>query len=165
MSKKTQSEAWMQALQRELPALGHRNWIVVADAAYPAQTRGGIETIVTGAEQIEVVRAVVEALGKTTHVQPTFLTDAELPHVAEADAAGIAEYRDALAKILGGRVVCSMPHEDIIGKLDKAGELFKVVILKTTLTLPYTSVFIQLDCGYWNADAERRLRKAIKKAK
>jgi hypothetical protein len=29
------------------------------------------------------------------------------------------------------------------------------------MTLPYTSVFLQLDCGYWSADAERRLREAM----
>jgi hypothetical protein len=27
--------------------------------------------------------------------------------------------------------------------------------------LPYTSVFIQLDCGYWSAEAEQRLRAAF----
>jgi hypothetical protein len=32
---------------------------------------------------------------------------------------------------------------------------------KTNLTLPYTSVFLQIDCGYWSADAERRLRDAM----
>ena len=26
------------------------------------------------------------------------------------------------------------------------------------MTIPYTSVFLQLDCKYWSADAEQRLR-------
>ena len=26
---------WKNKLRRELPLLGHRNWIVIADAAYP----------------------------------------------------------------------------------------------------------------------------------
>ena len=30
------------------PVMGHRNWVVVADLAYPAQSRAGIETIATG---------------------------------------------------------------------------------------------------------------------
>jgi hypothetical protein len=29
------------------------------------------------------------------------------------------------------------------------------------MTIPYTSVFFELDCGYWNADAEQRLRQLI----
>ena len=36
---------WEQLLEERLPLFGHRNWIVVADAAYPAQCRPGIETI------------------------------------------------------------------------------------------------------------------------
>jgi hypothetical protein len=32
------------------------------------------------------------------------------------------------------------------------------------MTIPYTSVFFELDCGYWNAAAEQRLRKAILEA-
>jgi hypothetical protein len=29
------------------------------------------------------------------------------------------------------------------------------------MTIPYTSVFFELDCGYWNAEAEVRLRQAM----
>ena len=54
-----------------------------------------------------------------------------------------------------------LPHEQIIHKLDQAAEMFRVLILKTDGTIPYTSVFFELDCGYWNADAEQRLRQAM----
>jgi len=39
--------AWRATLDDRLPLLGHRNWIVVADSAYPWQASAGIETIVT----------------------------------------------------------------------------------------------------------------------
>jgi hypothetical protein len=29
------------------------------------------------------------------------------------------------------------------------------------MALPYTSVFLELDCGYWNAEKEQRLRSAL----
>ena len=45
--------------------------------------------------------------------------------------------------------------------LDAAGRAFRVLLLKTTLALPYTSVFVELDCGYWSAEAEAALRAAI----
>ncbi len=45
-----------------LPLFGHRNWIVVADSAYPAQSKPGIETIVSGAGQVEVARRVLDAI-------------------------------------------------------------------------------------------------------
>ena len=44
----------------------------------------------------------------------------------------------------------------------EAGKTFKVLLIKTTLTKPYTSVFFQLECGYWNAEAEKSLRDAMK---
>jgi len=52
-------------------------------------------------------------------------------------------------------------NEEIISKLDEAGKTFHILVLKTTLTIPYTSVFIRLECGYWGADAEKRLREAM----
>jgi hypothetical protein len=55
----------------------------------------------------------------------------------------------------------SLLHEDIIAKLDEAGNKFKILLFKTNLTLPYTSVFFQLDCGYWDDDAEGRLRERM----
>jgi len=33
--------------------------------------------------------------------------------------------------------------------------------LKTNMTIPYTSVFFELDCGYWHPGAEERLREAM----
>jgi len=34
-----------------------------------------------------------------------------------------------------------MEHEQIISRLDEAGQTFRVLIIKTDMTLPYTSVF------------------------
>lgn len=156
---------WKEKLQKELPLLGHRNWIVVADSAYPLQTAPGIETIYVAADQLEVVKGVLAELAKTKHVHPAIYTDAELNYVAEASAPGISAYRQALEKILANEPVQVLPHEQIIGKLDEAGKTFKVLIIKTTLTKPYTSVFFQLECGYWNAESEKQLRDAMKSVK
>ena len=156
--------SWEGTLRHQLPLLGHRNWIVIADSAYPLQTAPGIETVYADADQLKVVKTVLEALAKTKHVKPIIYTDAELKHVAETNAPGISEYRTGLTKLLADRPVQVLPHEQIIGKLDEAGKTFKVLLIKTPLTLPYTSVFLQLDCGYWNADAEKALRAAMKAA-
>lgn len=145
-----------------LPELGHRNWIVVVDSAYPAQTSAGIETVVANAPMTDVVRQVIAAVDAAPHVRPTVYTDAELDYVAEADAPGITDYRRELRAILGDREVQRLPHEEIISRLDAAGKTFKILLVKTPLTLPYTSVFLQLECGYWTPEAERRLRDAMK---
>ena len=154
---------WRTKLDQQLPLLGHRNWIVVADSAYPWQTAPGIETVYTDADQVDVVKAVLKSLGKAKHVEPGIYTDAELSHIPEEGAKGISDYREQLKKLFRGRNVQSLPHEQIIGKLDETGKTFHVLLLKTKLTLPYTSVFFQLDCGYWNADSEKKLREAMKK--
>lgn len=156
---------WKELVAERVPAFGHRNWIVIADSAYPAQTGGGIETVATNADHLTVVKAVLDELANARHVRPVVYLDAELPHVPEADAMGVSKYRDKLAKLLGDRKPQALPHEQIIAKLDKAGETFKVLVLKTDLALPYTSVFLELDCGYWSPEAELRLREAMKETR
>jgi len=155
------SQSWNSKIIHELPFLGHRNWIVVADSAYPLQTSPGIETICATDDQLEVVKQILADLTSTRHVKPIIYTDAELKFVAEKNAPGISAYRNRLATVLGDNSVRVLSHEQIIAKLDEAGKSFKIVIVKTPLTLPYTSVFFQLDCAYWNSGAEKELRNAM----
>jgi hypothetical protein len=157
------SNDWHARLTEELPLLGHRNWIAVVDSAYPLQTSSGIETVETNADQIEVIRTVLAQIRNTRHVRPVVFTDAELKAVPESDAAGVTAYREQLNHLLGESGVQSLPHEQIIAKLDEAGQRFHILVLKTTMAIPYTSVFIRLDCGYWTDDAEQRLRQAMAK--
>jgi L-fucose mutarotase/ribose pyranase (RbsD/FucU family) len=155
---------WGNILRQRLPLFGHRNWIVVADAAYPMQSNQGIETIVCGDSQIEAARKVMEAIASSTHVRANVYTDAELPYLREEDAPGIDLFRRQLAQLLQQQPVRQIPHEEIIGKLDQAASLFRILLVKTNMVLPYTSVFFELDCGYWSADAEQRLRTAMQAA-
>jgi L-fucose mutarotase/ribose pyranase (RbsD/FucU family) len=152
---------WRQVLRRRLPEYGHRNWIVVADSAYPAQSAPGIETIVSGQGQVEVLRAVLEVLRHAPHVTPIVHVDQELELLDEEDAHGITTYRQDLETLFQGRPVERLPHEQIIKNLDAVSQAFRVLIIKTNITLPYTSVFLQLDCAYWGGDAEKRLREKM----
>lgn len=159
---------WLTRLNQELPLLGHRNWIAVVDSAYPLQTSTGIETIETDGEQLDVVRVVLHRIARTAHLRPVVFTDAELKAVPETDAPGVTVYREELTHFLDQfddvkPEVQSLPHEEIISKLDEAGQKFHVLVLKTRMTIPYTSVFIRLDCGYWTDEQERRLRERIGK--
>lgn len=163
-TRPTGGQDWRRVLERRLPVFGHRNWIVIADSAYPSQSRAGIETVIADEDQIEVVKAVLARLEKSRHVRPNVLLDAELAYVPETDAPGIDRYRVRLKSLLGRHKEELLPHEQIIAKLDRAAEQFNVLIIKTNLTLPYTSVFLELDCGYWDAAREKRLRQAVEKA-
>lgn len=152
---------WEKRLIESLPLFGHRNWIVVADSAYPAQSSPGIETIVASASQFEVVQAAVNAIAASTHVKALIHLDQELAHVPESDAPGVDDYRRQLEALLSSSHVDHMPHDEIIARLDQASRVFRVLIFKTPMTIPYTSVFFELDCRYWTADAEHRLRHTM----
>jgi hypothetical protein len=159
---------WRNRLNEELPLLGHRNWIAIVDSAYPLQTSEGIETVETNGDQLDVVRRVLREVAATPHLRPAVFTDEELKAVPEDDAPGVTHYRDSLSHLLdefnAGKVEWqSLPHEEIISKLDEAGKTFHILVLKTRMTIPYTSVFLRLDCGYWTDEQEKRLRDKMGK--
>jgi len=155
---------WQEILKDRLQLYGHRNWLVIADSAYPAQSRQAIETVVADEEQTTVLERTFSALRECKHITPRIYTDQELSFVLEDDAPGIHSYREKLGSLLEGYEVQVLPHDDIIEKLDGAGELFRVLVIKTNMRIAYTSVFFELDCGYWNAQAEKRLRGAMRSA-
>ncbi|HEX3742270.1 MAG TPA: hypothetical protein VHV29_21405 [Terriglobales bacterium] len=158
---RTHQQQWLTRLREELPLLGHRNWIAVVDSAYPLQTSPGVETVETFDDQLHVVQEVLEQIGRAGHVRPIVFTDTELKAVPESDAPGVDAYRAALGHILENLPAQSLPHEQIIAKLGEAGNSFHVLVLKTKMTIPYTSVFIRLDCGYWTDEQEKRLREKM----
>lgn len=153
---------WQTKVQQELPLLGHRNWIVIVDSAYPLQTSPGIETVETGTDQLTVVRDVLQSIAHSRQVRPVVFMDAELPFVTEQQAPGVNQYRSDIKAALGPLPVHSVLHEQLIHQMNQTGNTFHILILKTTLTVPYTSVFLRLDCKYWSDSAEDQLRQAMK---
>ncbi len=151
-------------LARELPRLGHRNWILVADSAYPAQVAPGVRTVHVGGDHLALARRVLAAIDAAPHVEAEVRLDRELGFVAEADAPGIDALRAGLAELLAGRPVEHAPHGDLIAEVARAAESFSVLVLKSDGTLPYTTLFLRLDCGYWNEASEARLRDALERA-
>jgi L-fucose mutarotase/ribose pyranase (RbsD/FucU family) len=149
---------WESILAEKIPLYGHRNWIVIADSAYPAQSRDGIETVVVNAEQTRVLRHVLKMLDASIHVRPVVYLDKELGFLKEDMVPLIGPYQASIMDLTRNRETHLLPHEAIISKLDEAGKTFRVLIIKTTMTMPYTSVFLQLDCAYWSPEAERKLR-------
>jgi len=153
---------WKVKVQRELPLLGHRNWIVIVDSAYPLQTAPGIETVETGADQLTVVREVLQSVAQSKHIRPVVFMDAELPFVTEQQAPGVTKYRGEIKNALGNLPVHSVIHEQLIHNMNQTSNSFHVLILKSTMTIPYTSVFLRLDCKYWSDADEQHLRLEMK---
>jgi L-fucose mutarotase/ribose pyranase (RbsD/FucU family) len=156
---------WKQILHDRLSEYGHRNWMVIADSAYPAQTNPGIETVVSHEDQPTVLREVLSSLQQSKSVRPLFYLDKELKYVDEDSVPGIEAFRTQLMNQLESQKPQTMLHEQLINKLDQVSKTFKVLIIKTNLTIPYTTVFIELRASYWGDDAERAMRVRMSKDK
>jgi hypothetical protein len=159
-----QRPAWMTKVAETMPLLGHRNWILVVDSAYPLQASPGVETVETGESQLDVVRYVLGEINRSIQVRPDIYMDAELPFVPDDDAPGASAYRREIGDLLRDYGVQARPHEKIISDIDEAGKVFHVLVLKTNMTVPYSSVFMRLNCKYWSDEAEKRMRAKMSAA-
>lgn len=152
---------WEKEMSEKLPLLGHRNWIVVTDMAYPLQSAPGITTLFADEEYTDVVRKVKAQIDASPHVFAHVYRDAELDYISESDMPGVEELKAELATIYGTEVQ-AITHEALLEKMDAASRLYNIVIIKTPLTMAYTSTFFELDCRYWNAEKQQRLDNAVK---
>ena len=155
---------WQEEFGKTLPFLGHRNWILVVDKAFPLQTADGM-TCLDSQEALPVVlQKVLGEVSKATHIKPLVYLDQELNYMSDELCAGTdclkAQIKEAI-KEAGVENVSEILHDKIFTKLDAASKLFSVVVIKTECLIPYSSIFIELDCGYWNAEKEAKLRSMI----
>jgi len=156
---------WEDQLLKELPALGHRNWLVVADSAFPAQISPGMEVVVSNEDHFAVLEKVLRALGQSKHIRPIVYLDKELDFVPEDLAPGIDACRKRLKDMLSRYGTKPVLHEELIARMDQVAKTFRILMIKTNLTLPYTTVFMELDCGYWGPESEARMRQKMKEDK
>ena len=156
------AESWEAKFSAALPALGHRNWVVVADAAFPLQISPGMEVVVSGEDHFAVLDKVLKALGQSKHVRPKIYLDKELDFVPEELAPGMDACRKRLKGMLAAYEAKPVLHEELIARMDQVARTFRILMIKTNLTLPYTTVFFELDCGYWGPDAEAKMREKMK---
>lgn len=153
---------WKQDFDKRLSLLGHRNWVLVVDAAFPLQTSPGITYINADEKLLPALAYIHHKLQDAGHVKPIIYKDRELDFIAEDMAPGVADYKMQLGKLLNGQPVQTLLHNRIFEKLDSASRLFSVVVVKTKETIPYSSVFMELDCKYWSDDKEQVLRKLMR---
>lgn len=154
-------ESWKSHLKEMLPLIGHRNWIVVTDMAYPLQSGHGVTTLYAAEPFHKVVREVAQMISEAPHVFAHTYLDEEQHAMTEDLCPGWNTYTTALDEALDMTDVSFMPHEALIERLDNVGRLYNTIIIKTPLTTPYSSVFFELDCAYWDSDRELTLRRRL----
>ena len=155
---------WAGTVEREVDALGIQNWIIVAESSFPVVSRGGVRTLVVDSEIPEIVDFVVNHLEKSETVTPSFNTARELPFVSNDRAPGIDQFRKKLDEALHGHQVLQMDNRSLTLLAHSDASKYAVLVLKSKTALPYSSVFIELDSGYWDRDSEDRLRQEMRAA-
>ncbi len=155
------SPDWKDVIQNRLSLYGHRNWIVVADSAFPVYAEPGIETIVVNADLLSVLRYVASAISSSSHVRATVFLDQELQFIDERDYPGVSELRKQIRAAFAKDQISSIPHTEVMTKIGEAGKTFRILFIKTTATIPYTSVYMRLDCGYMSDEVEGRIKTAM----
>jgi len=155
-------ENWKNIFDKKLPLLGHRNWILVVDKAFPEQNAIGIEYLNSNENLLPTLEYVLKKVNSTSHVKPIIYQDKELGFISEEQSKGITKFIENSKSVLANQSVKTILHDSVFKKLDQEAKLFKILVIKTNEVIPYTSVFMQLDCAYWNEEKEQNLRIKIK---
>lgn len=153
--------SWQEILEEDLHLLGHRNWILVVDKAFPEQSSPGMKYLYVEQDLLPTLEYVLGKVEASSHVKPIIYQDKELSYITADQIKGIDDFRSEAKMVLAEREVNTLLHDEVFGLLDESSSLFRVLVIKTNCTLPYTSVFLQLDCSYWNGDQEKVLREAM----
>ena len=151
-------------LKREVSAMGYGNWIVIAESSFPVYSRRGVRTLLVDAEIPAVLDQVLTSLEYSDSVKPKFTTSTELAYLHNDRAPGIDQFRTELETALHGFPTRRMDYRALSLLLEDSSNKFAVLVLKTNTSLPYTSIFIELQSNYWDRENETELREKLKAA-
>jgi D-ribose pyranose/furanose isomerase RbsD len=156
-----QPDGWRGEVAMQSARLGYRNWIVVAEASFPAHSRHGVRQINANEDIPVVVDEVLRRLEQTEHVTPRIYVSRELRALENDYAPGIDEFRGRLQEAMHAHETTELESQSLLTLIEDATKSFDVLVIRTTTALPYTSVFMELQPGYWNADSESYLRERL----
>jgi len=154
---------WRAAVDSQSAQLGYRNWIVIAEASFPAHSRTGVRQVAAPVEVPEALDYVLQALERTENVRPQVYVTRELRSVENDFAPGIDDMRKRIQSSLHGHEPTELDQQSLLTLLEDANRSFDVLVIRTQTALPYSSVFLELKPGYWDADSESRLRERIER--
>jgi len=143
--------------------LGYRNWIVIAEASFPAHSRPGVRQITANEEIPVVLDEVLRTLERTEHVTPRIYISRELSALENDYAPGIDEFRKRLQPAMHAHETTELEQQSLLTLMEDTNKTFEVLVIRTNTALPYTSVFMELQPGYWNSDSESALREKLER--
>ena len=155
------SRPWLGTIRHELGYLGARNWIVIAEAAFPTNSRRGLRVIQIDAEIADVLEGLEDVIEEKHHVKPRIYVTREIEKMPYDYAPGVEAYREDLKKALHGRETVRLDNAMLMSLINNTSKSYRVLVIKTRTALPYSSVFVELGSGYWDAESEAALRKSM----
>lgn len=109
---------WKTTLSNNLNLLGHRNWIVVTDMAYPLQSNPGVTTLFANEDFAKVVERTLRMIEEAPHVRAHIYVDEEQHAMSDRLCDGWSAYQHSLADAVGNNEINYLPHEELIHRLD-----------------------------------------------
>jgi hypothetical protein len=152
---------WLNTVDNEVHKLGAFNWVIVAEPSFPALSRSGVTTITTPVSTTEALNGVLQSIDSHSHVTPIIHLIREASAVTEHDTPGIDDYRIKLEQVLNGRETLTLTNNTLNLLITDARKNYRILVIKTATSLPYTSVFLELESGYWDGESETALRKRL----
>lgn len=159
-------QSWRDQFEANLERMGKHNWIVIAEAAYTSRYATGTRTVATGKSLPSVLDSVLSEISDSKHVSATAWISSELERIPDRDAPGITQFHKDIRRLLNTSKVeiKVVPEKEIVKKVEADAGTCNVLFLKSSSPLPYSSVYLQLDCRYWDEAREKRLRDALRSA-
>jgi D-ribose pyranose/furanose isomerase RbsD len=158
-----QKQPWQDAVDRHARQLGSRNWIVITEASFPALNRGGISKVEANAEVPAALEYVLNSIDQTQHVKPNIYLTRELRSMDNNSAPGIDDLRKKIKESLHEIETIELPQDSLMTLMTDANRSFEILVIRTTSAMPYGNIFIELQPGYWDAEAEQQLRNRIER--
>ena len=162
-SYRERNAPWAKAIEQEVKKMGTANWIVVAEPAFPSLSRKGVTTITTPAGTATALDVVLQSRDSQGHAKPYVYVTRESKMLSERYAPGVNGFNKRLKEVLRGREARELDSAALELLVKDAQKNYRILVIKSQTTLPYTSVFIELDTGYWDGEAETALRKQLKR--
>lgn len=158
-----EDSALQKKLRPDVRKMGGGNWLVIAEAAFPVQSKEGLKVIYLDEEIPDVVEAVELLIAETHHVKPRIYVTSEIAHVEYDYAPGVKHFRKKLKQVFQERETLKLDQEILLSLLKNSSKSYRILVVKTRTALPYSSVFMEMGSGYWSTESESALRDALDK--
>ncbi|GAA5493925.1 hypothetical protein Rhal01_00077 [Rubritalea halochordaticola] len=150
---------WVKALDSEINSLGALNWIIVTDSSFPALGNSVSHTIISPTDLPSTLHEVIQSMESSGHVKPRIYVTRESQELQEDYAPGITRHREKLHEALHGYEAYALPESTMRSIVLESGKKYRILVIKSQTSLPYTSVYVELESGYWDSESETALRK------